>query len=115
MTSAVVEAEIEPAPENVRTFFAKRVESASIADVTEEALGLRSNYIQLGVVTETSLNDALHVAIATVSGCDLIISWNFRHIVHFDKIPRYNAVNVLNGYSQVGIYSPLEVIHYDNA
>ena len=115
VTSAVVEAEIEPAPENVRTFFAKRVESASIADVTEEALGLRSNYIQLGVVTETSLNDALHVAIATVSGCDLIISWNFRHIVHFDKIPRYNAVNVLNGYSQIGIYSPLEVIHYDNA
>ena len=34
--------------------------------------------------------------------------------VHFDKIPKYNAVNTLNGYGQIGIYSPLEVISYDD-
>ena len=113
-TSAVVEAEIEPAPEKIRTFFAKYAESAQIMDVSEKALELRLNYIKSGVVTEASLDDALHVAIATVSGCDLIVSWNFRHIVHFDKIPKYNAVNVLNGYGHIGIYSPLEVIQYDN-
>jgi len=73
------------------------------------------NYVSSGVVTEKSLGDALHVAIATVSGCDLIVSWNFRHIVHFDKIPKYNAVNVLNGYGHIGIYSPSEVIHYDDS
>jgi len=71
------------------------------------------NYIRSGVVTEKSLNDALHVAISTVSGCDLIVSWNFKHIVHFDKVPKYNAVNTLNGYKHIGIYSPLEVIDYD--
>ena len=115
VTSAVVEAELKPAPEKVRMFFAKYAESANIVDVSEEALALRSHYIKSGVVTETSLDDALHVAIATVSGCDLIVSWNFRHIVHFDKIPKYNAVNMLNGYGHIGIYSPLEVIHYDNS
>ena len=83
-------------------------------DVSEKALELQLNYIKSGVATEASLDDALHVAIATVSGCDLIVSWNFRHIVHFDKIPKYNAVNVLNGYGHIGIYSPLEVIQYDN-
>ena len=113
-TSAVVEAEIEPAPEKIRAFFAKYAESAQIMDISEEALALRLNYIKSGVVTEASLDDALHVAIATVSGCDLIVSWNFRHIVHFDKIPKYNAVNVLNGHGHIGIYSPLEVIQYDN-
>lgn len=113
-TSAVVEAEIEPAPEKIRAFFAKHVESAQIMDISEEALELRLNYIKSGVVTESSLDDALHVAIATVSGCDLIVSWNFRHIVHFDKIPKYNAVIVLNGHGHIGIYSPLEVIQYDN-
>jgi hypothetical protein len=30
--------------------------------------------------------------------------------VHFDKIPKSNAVNTLNGYGQIGIYSPLEVM-----
>ena len=104
VTSAIVEAEIEPAPEKIRTFFATYAKAASIAVVNEEALKLQSSYINSGVVTENSLEDALHVAIATVSECDLIVSWNFKHIVHFDKIPKYNAVNTLNGYNHIGIY-----------
>jgi len=115
VTSAIVEAEIEPAPEKVRAFFSKYAKTAYIAVANQEALDLQTSYIHSGVVTENSLEDALHVSVATVSGCDLIVSWNFKHIVHFDKIPKYNAVNVLNGYGHIGIYSPLEVIHYDNS
>ena len=115
VTSAVVEAEIEPAPDDIRQFFSKYAKFAEIADVSKEALELQLSYIKSGVVTEKSLDDALHVAISTVSGCDLIVSWNFKHIVHFDKIPKYNAVNTLNGYKHIGIYSPLEVIDYDNS
>jgi hypothetical protein len=54
------------------------------------------------------------VAVATVSKCDLIVSWNFKHIVHFDKITKYNAVNALHGYGKIGIFSPLEVIDYED-
>ena len=50
---------------------------------------------------------------ATVAGCELILSWNFRDIIHFDKIRKYNAVNVLNGDAHIDIYSPLEVIQHD--
>jgi hypothetical protein len=57
--------------------------------------------------------DALHVALATVSECNLIVSWNFRHIVHFQKVPLYNAVNRLEGYNEVGIYTPQEVLTYE--
>lgn len=115
VTSAVVAAEIEPAPDKIQAFFARYTESATIVDVSEEALELQLNYIKSGVVTESSLDDALHVAVASVSGCDLIVSWNFKHIVHFEKIPKYNAVNRLNGHNHIGIYSPLEVIQYDNS
>jgi predicted nucleic acid-binding protein len=114
VTSAVVEAEIEPAPEQVRELFAHYEAIAEIAPVMEDALSLQQHYIQAGVVTPKSLNDALHVALATVSACNLIVSWNFKHIVHFDKIPKYNAVNTLNGYGSIGIFSPLEVIDYGN-
>lgn len=65
------------------------------------------------VVAERSLTDALHVAMATVSECELIVSWNFRDIVHFEKIPKYSAVNVLNGYAHIDIHSPLEMIQHD--
>lgn len=53
------------------------------------------------------------LAIATVSNCSLIVSWNFVHIVHFEKIKRYNAVNTLNGYAAIAIHSPQEVIQYE--
>ena len=114
VTSALVEAEIEPAPEAVRVAFSHHTATAEIASVNRDVLLLQQAYLDAGVVTEKSTDDALHVAMATVSGCDLIVSWNFKHIVHFDKIPKYNAVNTLQGYASIGIFSPLEVICYDN-
>ncbi len=114
VTSVIVDAEIEPVPEKIRKFFARYELVAEITQVTQEAILLQQQYINSGIVTPKSAEDALHIAIATISRCNLIVSWNFKHIVHFDKIPKYNAVNILNNYGKIGIYSPLEVINYDN-
>ncbi len=114
VTSAIVEAEIEPAPEKIRKLFRTYEKRAEIVHVKHETLVLQHQYISSGIVTPKSAEDALHVAVATVAQCALIVSWNFKHIVHFDKIPKYNAVNILNNYNEIGIYSPLEVISYDN-
>lgn len=40
----------------------------------------------------------------------MIVSWNFRHIVHYQKVPLYNAVNTLHHRPSLEIRSPLEVI-----
>ena len=66
-----------------------------------------------GILTEKWYDDALHVALATIAECNVIVSWNFKHIVNFRKIPLFNAVNMLNGYRQIAIHSPLEVINYE--
>jgi len=50
-------------------------------------------------------------AIATVNQADCLVSLNFRHIVNANRIPRYNAVNVLLGYSMIDILSPSMVIY----
>jgi len=76
---------------------------------TDAAIALRDAYLAASI-----LDDALQVALATVSGCSVITSRNFRHIVHFDRIPLYNPVNVIQGYAEIRIYSPLEVIAYAN-
>ncbi len=107
VTSATVEAEIEPAPEKIQEFFARYANSANLALPTEEMFMLQRHYKREGIVTEKSMEDTLHVTIASVARCDLIVSWNFKHLVHFEKIPKYNTVNVLNGYGQIGIDSPL--------
>jgi len=115
VTSAIVSAEIEPAPQDVRDFFERHIALAEIVHVSDEAIQLQQQYISTGIVTSQAEQDALHVAVASVSRCDLIVSWNFKHIVHFDKIGKFNAVNVLRGHGQIGIYSPLEVISYDGS
>lgn len=102
--SALVEVEIEPAPEVIRAAFTHYAARAEVAPMTQEALLLQQAYLSAGVVTAKSIDDALHVATATVFGCALIVSWNFKHIVHFDKIPKYNAVNTLEGYGPIGIF-----------
>jgi hypothetical protein len=80
-----------------------------VVNITSEILQLRDDYINGGVVTSKSINDATHVAAATVARADAIISWNFKHIVRLDKMKGYNQINLLNGYGILTIISPLEV------
>ena len=109
VTSALVARELLVAPAPVRRFFRKAVRSAEPARVSSAALQLRDAYVDAGILSARWAADALHVAIATVSACPLLISWNCKHIVHFQKIPKYNAVNRLQGYADVAIHTPLEV------
>lgn len=113
VTSEVVREEIATAPEAVRQLFDDVLPIAQIAAVTADALRLQQAYLGAAIVSERFATDALHVALTTVSRASMIVSWNFRHIVNFQKIPKYNAVNKLNGYGDIAIYSPLEVINHD--
>jgi hypothetical protein len=71
--------------------------------------------LDANIITPKSKDDATYVALASVYRCNMIVSWNFKHIVHFEKISKYNAVNTINGYGYLGIFSPSEVIKYDDA
>jgi hypothetical protein len=107
--SALVRAEIELAPRQVRSFVAGCQEIAELVEPDERALRLRGAYLNAGIVGPQWNADALHVALATVSACRVIVSWNFKHIVHFQKIPLYNGINQSLGYAPIAIHSPEEV------
>ena len=109
--SPVVDAEIlvEETPQKVIREYKALLQISEVIDVTEEALSLQQSYIEVGILTPKWEDDALHVALASTSQCDVIASWNFKHIVNFQKIPLYNAVNTLHGYNEIRIYSPLEL------
>lgn len=112
--SVIVSSEIEKAPKKVIDFFYKLLPECEILDVDNNCLLLRNEYLRSNIVSPKYMDDALHVAIATVSRCDIIVSWNFKHIVHYDKIALYNAVNRINGYKDIFINSPAEVIDYED-
>ena len=111
--SEVVHQELAVAPEKVKALFQEFIPAAQLLDIGPDALDLQQAYIAEGILTEKWYDYALHVALATVAECDVIVSWNFKHIVNFRKIPLFNAVNVLKGYRQLAIHSPLEVITYE--
>ena len=71
---------------------------------------MRDAYVGAQVVGPSSRNDAHHVALATLARADLIVSWNFKHIVHIDRIRRFNAVNLMEGHPTIEIRSPREVV-----
>jgi hypothetical protein len=77
---------------------------------SEEIETLRDAYVAHGVIGPAAKRDAEHIAAATVAEVDMIVSWNFRHIVHYEKISGYQGVNLLEGYGAIRIYSPMEVI-----
>jgi len=110
ITSELVREEIQVGPQKVLDIFEEFLVIAEIAEVSDSVLELQQSYVEAGIVSERYATDAMHVALATVSNADVIISWNFKHIVNFQKIPLYNAVNTLNRFGKIAIYSPLEVI-----
>ena len=92
--------ELENAPEKVQQVLIRLPEeSRMFVPMTDEAIHLANQYIEEQAVTMKFYEDALHIAIATVSHVSVLVSWNFKHIVNIERIRRYNAVNLRNGYS----------------
>jgi predicted nucleic acid-binding protein len=110
LISEIIINELIDAPQAVKNILLSIPQSViEVVNITSEILQLRDDYINGGVVTSKSINDATHVAAATVARADAIISWNFKHIVRLDKMKGYNQINLLNGYGILTIISPLEV------
>lgn len=114
LISQIVLDELENAPAPVKAVLdSLPKESLEGIDINEEVNRLSEEYIARGVLTEKWRDDAMHVAAATVAKADVILSWNFRHIVNFQRIQKFNSVNLANGYSLMDIRSPLEVEYVD--
>jgi hypothetical protein len=113
LISELTEAEISDAPGDVQTIYLEfRKYAGKILELEKEAIDLAEAYLKHRILSLNFRNDARHIALATVAGADLLISWNFKHIVHYEKIQRFNAVNIELGYKPVSIYSPREVTRY---
>jgi len=113
--SSVTQEELEDAPERVRELVKTiRLESTEFLTPSTEEIGLANEYIVEGVVGETSFADCLHIAMATVTKADFLISWNFKHIVNVQRIRGYNSINIKRGYQQLEIRSPREFRKYED-
>lgn len=79
-----------------------------IQDIESETLA--NEIIKQGILKQKNFDDCLHIAMAVVNNCDIIVSWNFAHMVNINTINGVRAINLLNGYRTIDIYSPSVLI-----
>jgi predicted nucleic acid-binding protein len=109
--SNLTESELSNAPERVKEFFQNlQDEHKQVVSVTPEGLKLAQTYIKENVVGQTSIDDCIHIATATLNKVDLLVSWNFKHIVNVYRIRGYNSVNLRLGYTTLDFRSPKEIV-----
>ena len=101
--------EIYRGPKRVIDLF-EQIDSQNIEVIliNKEIIKLADTYISENVVGFSSRDDCIHIAAATVSKSDFLLSWNFKHIVNERRIYGYNAVNLMLGYSVIEIISPIQ-------
>lgn len=113
--SDLTESELLDAPEKVRHYFADLPkEMMERVLVNDEILKLAFAYIKEKVVGQTSFDDCVHIATATINKVDILISWNFKHIVNVYRIRGYNSINIRSNFQSLEIRSPKEIIGYED-
>ncbi len=106
----ISEFELKFAPNHVKQIlFEIPNKNLEIVKSSDETRHLSEHSIREKIVTKKSLADTQHIAIATVQQVDLLVSWNFKHIVNYDKFRLYNAMNLKYGYKVLEIRNPRDL------
>ena len=106
--SAVTAEEIQKCSEPKRSKMAEGLGEIEfiVLEETDEINNLADEYVNNGVLTQKSADDCLHIAYAVVANCDIIVSWNFKHLVNYRTINKVKVVNAVNHYKEIAIISP---------
>ncbi len=99
-----------PDPPRAQLFQIITTQGLHVLEVNQEAKELTVRYIEAGIIPAKVEPDALHIAIATVHGLDILVSWNLQHIVKSKTRREVNAINALWGYRTIDLATPQEVI-----
>jgi len=106
--------ELQRAPRPVQEIIEKiPISNVQLAELSDEAKRLANEYLAAGVIGQRFQSDAQHIAIATISRVNLLVSWNFKHIVNIVRIRGYNSVNIRLGYPILEIRTPREAVEYE--
>ena len=102
--------ELRSAPDQVRALLHRvMARPYEHLPVRPETLALRNAYLRAGVLAPKWADDALHVAHAVTARADVIVSWNFKHLVNPRRIRGFSGVDVAEGFGPVVIMTPADV------
>jgi len=71
---------------------------------------LLEEYLKNHVLSPKNIDDCSHIAFAVVYNCDIIVSWNFKHLVNYKTVNKVKIVNAMKSYKEISIISPTMLI-----
>ena len=84
-------------------------------EVDADVLRIAGNMVSMGILKQKSFDDCQHIASAVVSGCDAVVSWNFKHIVNHRTMQGVKAITALEGRADLLIYTPPALLGGDDS
>ena len=94
----------------LKSNFLKLIKSSKVLKISPEVLLLAQNYVAAKIIPKNYIHDALQIAVTTVNKIDLLLSWNFRHMVNLKIKTKVNAINILYNYPEIEIATPGELL-----
>ena len=101
--------EIEHAPEERAKQMRDLTAKMQIVGLAPKTLELAQVYVAQGVVSPRHITNALHVAAAMQAEADILLSWNFTHLVNRRTRLLVNYVNATRGVRAIEILAPPEL------
>lgn len=109
--STLVQQEIKAHPnQDKRQYLIKLTKQFKVLNSqTKEVNHLADIYIKEGIIPKRYVSDALHLAVASVNYLNVLVSWNYKHLVKLETIKKAKSINILKGYQDIDIITPLNL------
>jgi predicted nucleic acid-binding protein len=109
--------EIRDCEEPKRSVLLKHIKEANLAEniivINDSIKTFAQQIIDDGILSQKSYDDCLHIASAVLNNCDVIVSWNFKHLVRYKTVNGVRALSLKNNHKLIDIITPTELIDFD--
>ena len=107
--------EIEDCPIDKRIYLKERLKEIeyTVLELTPDCVIISNEIINRGYLTEKSLDDCYHISIAIKYSCDVLISWNFKHLVNVKTNRGVRAITMIGGYKNLDIIDPITLLEME--
>lgn len=114
VTSLAVITELEEAPEPKRTECIAMLESLPLLQSSPDVDEIVAVYLKHKLMPVDAAGDARHLAFATFYGCDILATWNCRHIANPNKREHIERVNAMLGFETPLLVTPFELLETES-
>ena len=108
ITMDEIDANVEPKRTTLLSYLAEI--EYTFVELDPEIDAYANRLINDGILTMKSHDDCLHIASAVVSNCDMLLSWNFKHILRVKTVNGVRSISAILGYKGIDIIPPSMVV-----